>query len=321
MRKLLPVSLAILSVAFGAACDPKNMLGRPVVATESHVYTFQGDTYSYIEGTSLDDREADPLRRPNAYHTRPVAIFIEGDGSECQAYSEQQWAHFVHRFSGDYVLVRAKTYVNVTCGTERFEKFDFLTRLDELDAIVKDVVTQHPGQPIILLGQSAGATLAALYADKHTGDVAAIVNLGGSVETLDLVIKQAERERHLDNRSLRENEENLDAAIQESTAGTSPDKAMWKRTEKFWGQMFSTKVHDVWLKLTIPVLVVHGQDDVDVPFDLMPRAKREFKRANKTNFTFEFEEGVGHDLLTNATFHVVNDWVTKNVQGKEKPNP
>jgi pimeloyl-ACP methyl ester carboxylesterase len=205
--------------------------------------------------------------------------------------------------------------VNVTCGTEAFTKFDFLSRLEEIDAIATDLAKNHPGQKLVLIGHSAGATLAALYADKHPDKIAAVIDLGGSLDSLDKVIKEAEREKGYDAKTLRENEETLDAAISESSGGGSPDKAMWGRTEKFWGEMFSTDIKNIWLKLAMPVLVVHGDGDKDVPYSLLPKARREFKRANKTNYTFALEEGMGHDLLNSDVFTTIDGWLKRRVTG------
>jgi hypothetical protein len=47
----------------------------------------------------------------------------------------------------------------------------------------------------------------------------------------------------------------------------------------------------------------------------MPRAQREFKRASKTNYTFDFEEGKGHDLLDGRIFLTIDAWLKRRVTG------
>ncbi|MFO0616586.1 MAG: alpha/beta hydrolase [Polyangiaceae bacterium] len=306
-------AVALLGLALAGCAG--NMLGRSV-AVESHDYTFKDESLSFVEGTSLSDPKGDATKRPPEYTTQPVALFLEGDGSECQKYSDTGWEKFVRRFAGDYVLVRAKTFVNATCGTEKFAKFDFLSRLDELGVLLTEIKKTHEKQPIVLIGHSAGATLAVMYANAHPGEIAGLVNLGGGLDPLERVIKQAEREKGLDPESLRESEGTIDAAIETAKGGGNPDKAMWGRTEKFWGQMFSVEVKEEWLKATVPVLVVHGDADVVVPFALMAKNKRELKRKSKTNFAFDFEHGMNHDLFNDSVFLTVNDWIKKKIIDK-----
>lgn len=289
-----------------------NMLGRSV-HVEDGDYTFKEEALSYLEATTVVDSSADATKRPAEYKTWPVAVFLEGDGSECQKYSLAGWDKFVRRFAGDYVLVRANTLVNSVCGTENFQKLDFLTRLDELGVLLAAVKRSHENQKIILIGHSAGATLAVMYANAHPGEIAGLVNLGGGLDPLERVIKQAEREKGLDAEALRESQATLDQAIENAKSGGNPDKPMWGRTEKFWAQMFSVEVKEEWLKTTLPVLVVHGDADVVVPYELMAKNRRELKRKGKTNFVLDTEHGMNHDLFNDSVFLTVNDWIKKKV--------
>lgn len=308
-RALLAAVVGLAAVLSGCA---GNMLGRSV-HMEGGDYTFKDETLSYFEGTSIADPSWDATKRPDAYKKWPVAVFIEGDGSDCQKFSVAGWDKFVRRYAGDYVLVRAKTMVNVACGTDAFAKLEFLPRVDELGALLAAIKKAHENQPIVLIGHSAGATLAVLYANAHPGEIAGIVNLGGGLDPLERVIKQAEREKGLGPEALREAEGTIDQAIENARSGGNPDKAMWGRTEKFWGQMFGVEVKEEWLKTTIPVLVVHGDADVVVPYALMAKNRRELKRKSKTNFTLDIEHGMTHDLFNDSVFLTVNDWIKRKI--------
>lgn len=314
-------SLALVAFAALLSGCASNMLGRSV-HVEGGDYTFKDEALSYLEATSVKDASADANKRPDDYKTWPVAVFIEGDGSDCQKYSLAGWDKFVRRYAGDYVLVRANTLVNSVCGTDKFQKLDFLTRLDELGVLLTAVKRSHENQKIVLIGHSAGATLAVMYANAHPGEIAGIVNLGGGLDPLERVIKQAEREKGLNPEALREAEATIDQAVETSKSGGNPDKPMWGRTEKFWGQMFSVEVKEEWLKTELPVLVVHGDADVVVPYTLMAKNRRELKRKGKTNFVLDTEHGMNHDLFNDSVFLTVNGWIQKKiVAGEADPKP
>lgn len=306
---LSKIALGVVLALTSTGCLAENMLRKPVDITKKP-YTFQGESLAYYEGTITDEDSMKAKTRPPGYTQKPVVLFIEGDGGQCQAFNEGAWFRFLVGYTADYVLVRPKSYANATCGTDKWKTADFESRVDEIGTIVEALKMDHPGQPIILLGHSAGASIAALHAQKHPGEVAAIIDMAGGVDDLSRIMKQSERQKGLGAQELQENERLLDATF-EHLKSPDPDKPLWSRTEKFWAQMLSMETRELWLKTEVPVLVLHGEDDKNVPYDLMPKAKRELNRAGKSNFTWTFLEGAGHDLIDKDVFLIVNRWVKK----------
>ncbi len=311
------LGLGLLALA-SSGCIAENMLKKPV-AIEEHKYDFNGEHLAYYEATLSNEKGVSTNARPAGYATSPVVLFVEGDGSECQSYSQAAWFRFLVSYTGHYVFVRPKAFVNATCGTDKWKKADFDSRVDEVGLIVEALKTDHPGQPIILMGHSAGAHVAALYVESHPDQILAIVNLAGGVDDLERVMKQSEREKHLGAKALGENERNIDAAI-EHLKSPDPDKPLWGRTEKFWSQMLQKQKRDVWLKITIPVLILHAEGDTTVPYSLLPKAKRELNRAGKGNFTWTFLEGGDHDLITSDVFLIADRWIRKKAGKTPEPD-
>lgn len=294
-----PTLAAVASVlAFG--CAATNPFGREV-QVERGTYSSQGERLDYLVG--IPAGVADKA---------PVEVFVEGDGSQCQAWSEDLWRRFLVRRTGSALLVRPRTYVNTVCGGERFVQADFLHRLAELGSLLAEVRHAHPGRPVFLVGHSAGAQLAVLHASAHPGEIAGIANLGGGTWPLARVVEEIAREKarrgqlsaaELQDRLARH--ETLLAKLRAAPDSTEP---MWGRTQRFWSQMFFSGVRELWAATELPALVVHGTEDLDsVPASSVAKARDEL--AGKANVRFVFLEGEGHDLLKPKVFELVDEWV------------
>lgn len=236
-----------------------------------------------------------------------MLVVLEGDGARCEAFSERRWARFLVKNTGRYVLVRPKTLVNATCEASpaRFRSLDFLHRVDELSAIVASVRAAHPRGPLVLVGHSAGAHVARLYAERAPTEVAALVDLSGGFAELSSVFAD------------------LDAAAGASAgrfAGATsdvrrlPDSApFWGRTALFWRQMLWSGVGPLWESYRGPCLAIHGTADREsVPFAGVERdAKR--LRAAGSSCVLAAAEGVGHDTLTAESFARIDRFVAERV--------
>ncbi len=270
----------ISALALFAACAPVNRLGLPIrveMAPQFHA-GFEPVHPEPVEG-----------RTPRLL---PVVVFLDGDGSQCQSFSESLWSRFVIRNTGHFVLVRPKTLINQTCETPKFAQLDFLHRLGELEALLTLVRQKFPGGPLVLAGHSAGAHVAMLYAAGHAEQIAGLVNISGGYDELAGVFED------LGKPELRE--------FVATVASLAPEKPTWGRTARFWSQMIRSGVKPLWLGYDKPCLVLHGmEDDASVPFAGVQRDAREVKgRCALTPLP-----GTGHDTLGAETWTKIDAWL------------
>jgi len=101
------------------------------------------------------------------------------------------------------------------------------------------------------------------------------------------------------------------------------DSPFWKRTYRFWHQMFFSGVDDLWRATSKPVLVLHGENDLEsVPVSAVRAAQVEFAAARKNNVEFRFYPNRGHDLLAADVFRDVGSWIaTRPTAGLQSPKP
>lgn len=298
-RPLALPFVAVLAIA-ATGCAAGNRLGREVRVSRD----VDAAGTEYFVGTPVTP-EAQRL---------PVALFLEGDGSLCQRFSEGRWERFVTRFAGDHVLVRPVTRVNRLCETPAFAAADFLHRVDETAELLAALETRYPGRPLYLIGHSAGAHVALLAAARRPAAVRGLVDLGGGVDELSRVlpaIVKAEAARGRLSSSVRD--ERL-AEVGRLLAGVREegptDRPLWGRTYRFWSEMMFSGVSAGWRTTEIPALVIHGEDDLEaVPFELVRDARDELAAAGLAGPEFVFLPGVGHDLLDPEVFLLVDRWI------------
>lgn len=309
-----------LTSLLALACGPSNMLGKHV-SLGHYEYAFKGETLQSVEGAAFDDPIPTPTDgskpKPVLDKTHPVVVFVESDGSACESSGDGGWDDFVTQYTGHYVLVRPRTLANALCDRAEFAKLRFLQRVDELDLVVKDARARHPNQPVILVGYGRGASIAVLYHIKNADKVAGIVNLGGGLDPFERVLIEIEREKGLDSKALQARRKELDAIFAKLRKNPESSAPMWERTEAFWNELIFLETKELWLESKIPVLVVHGTEDkAGVPFNLMGRLKREFKRANKDNVEFRFLTGEDDDLESTHVFLLIDEWVKQKFPAK-----
>ena len=297
----------VLAVAWGlgalSGCAHENIHGREIELAEEP-YSFGGEPLSYWRGAprGLDARAL------------PRAILLEGDGPQCQAYSEALWRRTVNEWTGDYVLVRPRTRLSTHCEDGSFARLDFAHRVDDLAALVAALEARSPGTPTYLIGHSAGAHVAVLYATREGSRVAGVASLGGGLDELATVLGAIPHER-LRRGTIDANEaetEGLETlrilADVRSHAGSNAP--FWGRTYPFWAEMFFSGSKEAWARLDAPIFVAHGVDDVDsVPFGLVASTVDELKDRGR-DVTFVAYTDLGHDLLRSRVFVDVDRWIT-----------
>jgi pimeloyl-ACP methyl ester carboxylesterase len=267
------------------SCATPTLLGREVLVAE-HPLRVAGLQLSYFEAVPAGLEGA----------RLPLVVFVEGDGSRCQRFSERGWRRFLTRNTGRFVMVRPRTEVNTVCESETtaFERARFLSRLDELEALLDDLERRHPGRPVVLLGQSAGAHLSVLLASRAPARVAALINLSGGVDDLREVIAELTPPAR---------QESLAQLARGLEAGERLDEPMWGRTRWFWREMFFSGASAAWRAWTGRCWLAHGTRDGSVPASLVHRS------LGGTRCEAHFLEGAGHDVLDAALMRELDAWV------------
>lgn len=302
-----PLLVSLLLAALGAGCAAGNRLGRDVRVTRER----DPAGAEYFVGTPVT----------SGAEALPVALFLEGDGSQCQRFSAGRWERFVTGFAGDHVLVRPVTRVNRACETEAFAAADFLHRVDETAALLAALEARYPGRPLYLIGHSAGAHVALLAAARRPSAVRGLVDLGGGVDELSRVlpaIPRAEAARGRISAAERDARlAELEGFLADVRAEGPTDRPLWGRTYRFWHQMLFSGVSDGWRTTDLPVLVVHGEDDLEaVPFELVRHARDELADAGLEGPEFRFLPGIGHDLLEPEVFVLVDRFIEAHERGR-----
>jgi pimeloyl-ACP methyl ester carboxylesterase len=273
---------------------PANFLGHKI-QLEVHAYQFRGHELEFGVGTPR-------LSAGGAPST--LAVFVEGDGSFCQRYSRRQWRRFLTRYTGDVTLVRPCTLTNRLCGKPQFAGLDLMGRVEELATVVDAVDRRYPGQALVLIGESAGAHVAALYAHRQPDRVRGIVNLGGGVDSLADVLRVIARSS-----SGKRAREDAEATIERVAARPDSDELFWRRSYRFWHQLFFLDARRLWLHCPCPALIVHGQRDrTSVPYESVRIARQEFDAAG-AQARFLLLPNRGHNLRSAEVFRAVNDWI------------
>jgi pimeloyl-ACP methyl ester carboxylesterase len=228
-RRLVPTLVLMLTMT---ACGGTNLRGHDVQLTEVP-YVFRGQRLALQIGTPSVPVAAD----------LPLALFIEGDGGQCQDYRPGLWRRFLLRFTGNFELVRPRGFVNVTCDTAAWRTLDFHARISELAVEVAVLKARFPGRKLYLVGHSAGAHVAILYTLVHANDVAGIVNLGGGLQELSVVLRDIAAERARSGRGT--DPEKATAEVSQLVSdvearGPNDTSLFWNRTYQFWYQTGSS---------------------------------------------------------------------------------
>lgn len=308
-------ALAVL-VGLGTllGCAHANIRGRAIDLTEEP-YSLDGEPLSYWRGSprGVDAR------------TLPRAIFLEGDGPRCQAYSEALWTRTVSEWTGDYVLIRPRTRLSTHCADGSFAGLDFSHRLADLAALVAALEERSPGTPTYLVGHSAGAHVAVSFASREGARIAGVASLGGGLDELATVLEAIPRERlrrgTIDaSEAERQRLETLATLADVRRHGPSPEP-FWGRTYRFWSEMFFSGSKSAWARLDAPIFVAHGVDDLDsVPFSLVASTVDELKDSGR-DVTFVAYADLGHDLLRPEVFADVDRWITASEAKRRRPSP
>jgi alpha-beta hydrolase superfamily lysophospholipase len=184
---------------------------------------------------------------------------------------------------------------------ERFyvEKFaDYVSDVSQIMALAR---TQHPNQPVFMLGHSAGGVVACLYALEHQAELAGLIceSFAHQVPAPDFALTVLKGLAHvaphahvlkLKNEDFSRSPEvvaamNADPLIQNESQPTQTVAEMVRADERLKNE---------FEQLTLPVLILHGTLDKATK----PRGSQLFyDRAGSKDKTLKLYDGHYHDLL------------------------
>ncbi len=309
-RAPLRVALgAIALVACAAGCAPKSVFGQ-LVHVEEHPLDVKGKPLSYYEGSSWQgEDEADAEKRPPAWSKDPVVVFVSDLGEDCELFDDGEMRRFVTSFTGQYVFVRPKSLFEVACETEELHRLDLAWRHAELDALFASLGKAHPGQPVVLVGEAYGSTIALDWLSKNTSRAQGFVSLGGPFADVERTFVQVVRESGREQREITREVDQLRSIFDRLRKEPDRRDPLWGRSPAFWAQLTAVDPKARLGALGVPGLIVQGDaDTARVPSSMLAAARRELKRAGAEHLRYAELAGVGADLRRREAFEAIDDF-------------
>ena len=189
------------------------------------------------------------------------------------------------RGTGDKCTAEYHRYAGLVSRVE-----DHIVAIDALSKIHK---------PIIVVGHSEGTDVAAAIAVKNP-QVARLGFLagGGPTQIYDFLIMARNRMR---DKAPRDRERAISGLLSQLrdvfTDPSSHKKMLFGHPYSRWFSYFSRAPIDSLLKLSIPIFVAHGTEDVSVPIESADFIAAEFMRRGKSNLTYRRYPGLDHSFL------------------------
>ncbi len=195
--------------------------------------------------------------------------------------------------------------------------------LSDVDLAVKLAKTREPGQPVFMLGHSAGGVVACSYALEHQSELAGLIceSFAFRVPAPDLaldllswigswvpklgVLKLKNQDFTRDPAALASM--NADPLIANETQPAATLRALWQADKKL-------KVS--FPKITLPVLILHGSEDKAT----VPAGSKFFhETASSKDKTLKIYEGHFHDLLADTgkegVMADIQAWINRHMPG------
>jgi len=252
---------------------------------------YEGTTLDETEYTDIAFRNTDQelnlggmLFTPDGDGPFPAVVIIHGSGTSHRA---SRWYLTLTKYlqgNGVVVLLPDKRGSEKSDGDWRTSSFDDLAT-DTLAAI--DYLKTQDNVPLArigIVGMSQGGWIAPIVANE-SNDVEFVVSMVGSA------VKPTEQLVY---------EENLNLRQMGFLPGISNVIAMMSTTyirhvaqADFWDRVDNFDPIPFWEQVDVPVLVLHGADDTNVP---SKESARRLNALGKSNLRVEIYEGSGHAL-------------------------
>jgi len=208
---------------------------------------------------------------------------------------------------------------------ERFYVETFEDYVRDIEAVTALVKTREPGQPLFMLGHSAGGVAACLYTLEHQADLAGLIceSFAHELPAPDFAlavfkgmshIAPHAHVLHLPNERFSRDPSaveamNNDPLIAHETQPTQTMAAMVRADERLKKE---------FPLITLPVLILHGTLDKNTK----PSGSQHFyDMAGSADKTLKLYEGGFHDLLNdvdkNLVMRDIKDWIAARLVGSQ----
>ena len=187
---------------------------------------------------------------------------------------------------------------------ERFFVKKFSDWTQDLATFIDIVKTREPGQPVFLLGHSAGGVIACGYALEHQDEIAGLIceDFAYQVPAPDIALAIVKGVSHLVPRApvmkLKNEDFSRDPAV---VAAMNADPLIANESEPSETVAELVRADELLKKsfpqITLPLLILHGTADKVTK----PSGSKEFyERAGSSDKTLKLYEGHFHDLLADV---------------------
>lgn len=278
MKHLL---LLLLLPLFASAQVKISAVGREITAP---------DGFSLLSYELFESKHKKPFAHPSG-------VFFYVQGSEPATVTDKIG------LLASAVIMRGRVILveKRGCGPEKIDTATFYryddkqTRVQDhlavLDAYLKDV---PPDVPVVVVGGSEGGDIAAMLAEKRPRITHLIlIGSGGGIsqkEEFELLVRQQPGYLGADNVQA------LDSVL--NAIRTSTDSlAMWAgHPYKRWNSYLYDATVDHLKMVAAPILLLHGDADMNVPVTSARSLAEAFKKTGKNNLTYIEYPDVDHTL-------------------------
>lgn len=259
------------------------------IATE-HRTLVADDGYRLVR-YRLMDWDGDGSRYPQP---RGVVYYIQGSDDVTALGATQKMAAAA-AIGLDIVMIerRGVTRDGLTSPTDAALYATKQTRVaDTLTMVRDDLSRRKPGGPVLLVGASEGGDVASAVAarEPRVTHVVLLGSGGGMTQADEFRSLWRQLPPQLGIRSLAD----LEAVFADIRANPDSDKRWYGHPYRRWASYAFDRPLDDLLKVAVPVLIAHGEADVNVPPASARAVRDAFAAAGKTNLTYRAYAGADH---------------------------
>lgn len=220
-----------------------------------------------------------------------LIVFLPGSG--CEPAAKQATAFFAGLKGHWKVVVLEKP------GVRRFQPFgctaqftlnsDFDQLIARQTNFARGVLAAHPEAPRkVLIGYSEGGFAAPAVAAGVGGFTHLVVASAGAMDGEAVLYSIGAAWDGPKDAALRM------AGVEQFPQ--SRDRFAWEESYAYLSSMMRLRPLSAYSKLDLPILMIHGARDADVPLASVQIAAAAFARAGKTNLTVQIEPRLDHSL-------------------------
>ncbi|HZW06505.1 MAG TPA: alpha/beta hydrolase [Phycisphaerales bacterium] len=285
-----PAALLILCLAtlMQAACSRTGV----TIATEHSTLTAD-DGYK-LKRYRLMDWDGG---RPRFTKTHGVVYYVQGS-DDASALNATERLAAAAAMGLDVLMIerRGVTDRGLTAPADAEQFATKQTRVgDTLTLIRDDLARRAPGGPIILCGASEGGDVAAAVAarEPRLTHLVLLGSGGGMTQAEELLSTWQQLPPQLNIRS----QADLHAVFADIRANPQADKRWYGHPYRRWATYAFDRPLDDLLKVTAPILLIHGDADASVPVASARAVRDAFAAAGRTNLTYREYAGADHRFI------------------------